>query len=467
MWISVDPADSLPLTRQLYQKMKAMILEGTLTPGEKLPSSRTLARDLSISRNTVLEVYNQLIAEGYLEGFHGSGTVVADGILKKYQNYTKISVPVSSVPVMEDSKLIDFRSGVPALELFPYKEWGKLYYQICSELPSGSLRYLKPEGSQELRAAISQYLYRTRGIQCSEEQIMIISGSTQGLSLISKLLYREPLGVITENPTHPGLCKVITSAGYQITGIPVDEKGILTKELTPSEQVAFIYATPSHQYPMGGILPVQRRIELIQYALDNNCYILEDDYDSEFRYEGPPVSSLYELNPEKVIYIGSFSKILAPALRLGFLLLPRELIAPYRQLKMYSDVHSEAVTQYTLAKFIREGCLEKHIWKTKKLYQKKRDYLLLQLKNHWKDEYEVKGQAAGLHIVVCFPGITFTKELTAKLLFNHVKIYPLRHYYLEEAEDDQHDILLGYAHLSFEEISEGIETLRRICCDTQ
>lgn len=465
MWMILDKNSDISLKRQIYNQLKNRILNGTLHSNEKLPSTRTLADELSVSRNTILEVYSQLIAEGYLNGSHGSGTFVAEGI-PQFNNDSVHHNPELLTPDTSQKNQIDFRSGVPDLALFPRKEWAKLYYNRINDLPSTSLRYYNPGGVMELRNAISQYLFRIRGINCSPENIMIVSGSTQGLSLISKLLYQDNQNVIVENPMHPGLVNVIASAGYNIQGIEADEKGLQVSNLKPSNNISFVYTTPSHQYPLGSILPIQRRLSLIQYAQENNCYIVEDDYDSEFRFEGQPIHSLYELNPTKVIYLGSFSKILAPAIRLGFLILPDTLLNNYKRLKMYADVHTEALSQYVLAEFIHHGGLEKHIWKMKKVYNRKRIHLIKELNKNLNGEFEIKGQAAGLHILVTFYHIIFTEELVAKILSANVKIYPVQNFMLPNSENNNqsHDnqIILGYAHLSLTEITNGIRILSNI-----
>lgn len=464
MWITIDKNKNIPLARQIYHKIKHLILDGTLLAGENLPSSRVLSKELAVSRNTILEAYNQLIAEGYLQGFHGSGTVVAEGISKySLPKYTP-PIPVHTI-TSTINKLIDFRSGVPNLTLFPKKEWGKLYQITCEDLPTCAFGYQSPAGVLDLRQTISAYLLRTRGLNCDAKNIMIVSGSTQGLSLVSKLLYKKDKDVLIEEPTHPGLFRVISEMGFSMKGICVDDCGLNTALLTPSNNTSFVYTTPSHQYPLGGILPIQRRLELVQYAISNNCYIVEDDYDSEFRFEGQPISSLYELNPQKVIYIGTFSKILSPAIRLGYLILPDELVAPYLEHKQYSDVHTESISQYVLAKFIERGNLEKHIWKMKKEYAKKRQHLINELTNYFSDRFEIKGHAAGLHIVVAFPSITFTKELLDKLYLHHVKIYPIEDYEFQNKGNYKHEILLGYAHLEFSQISEGIKLLSHFLLD--
>lgn len=360
MWITFDSASGKTMTRQLYEQIREQILAGKLTQGDKLPSTRRLSAELGIARNTVLEVYSQLLAEGYLEAAHGSATRVACHIL--YGLHPMVSEVRA---VVEEDKavppVIDFRTGVPALELFPREEWARLYREVCKELPAEGYGYCGALGVPALRQALCSYLLRTKGIQCHPGQIMITTGATQGLSLLSHLLGEEDKTVLVEDPTHPGLRAVIATAGCKVQGVPVDEKGLLTKELQEKENVAFVYTTPSHQYPMGGILPIHRRLELIQFAREQDTLIVEDDYDSEFRYTGHPVSSLYELAPDRVVYLGSFSKTLSPALRLGYMMIPNRLIRSLKTRKVYADVHTDALSQYALAKFLESGGMERHI----------------------------------------------------------------------------------------------------------
>lgn len=459
MWISLNKDKDIPLARQIYTQIKHLIFEGNLSSGEKLPSSRFLSKDLGVSRNTVLEAYNQLIAEGYLIGNHGSGTIVAQGITQCNIPSSTLHRQFSASLTTKNNDVIDFYSGIPDLSLFPKKEWGKLYETTCNSLPEIAFSYHSPSGVIPLRKAIAAYLFRTRGLNCNPDNIIIVSGSTQGLSLISTLLYQMDKEVLIEDPTHPGLRQVISKSGLSLKEVCVDDYGFNTDLLKPSDNVSFIYTTPSHQYPLGGILPIQRRLALIQYACSNNCFIVEDDYDSEFRFEGQPVSSLFELNPQRVIYIGTFSKILAPAIRLGYLILPDELVAPFLELKQYSDIHTESITQYVLAAFIENGNLEKHIWKMKKLYAKKRQHLLNELSNYFPGSFEIKGHAAGLHILIRFYNVIFTQELLDTLYVNNVKIYSIENYKFQSNEMHRSEILLGYGHLDFPEISEGIRLL--------
>jgi len=255
MWITIQRDSQLTLTRQIYDKIKKMILDGTLASRQRLPSTHTLSRELGVSRNIVLDVYNQLIAEGYLEAHHGSGTIVSEGLQALENPVCQTHEGQKSSEYKEDNPKIDFRSGVPALELFPHKEWGRLYQEICNSLPAAGYGYCGASGIWDLREEIAHYLFRTRGISCSPKRIIITSGSTQGLSLISNLLQRADKKVLIEDPSHPGLRKVITSAGCKVEGVSVDNRGLDTDLLESTGDVSFIYTTPSHQYPLGGIFP--------------------------------------------------------------------------------------------------------------------------------------------------------------------------------------------------------------------
>lgn len=459
MWMSINKSADISLIRQVYEQIKSMILEEKLLAGDKLPSTRWLSNDLNISRNVILEAYAQLMVEGYTESKKGFGTIVSKGICLK-KNQLKVEMQPKKIRPANDCNIIDFRSGIPDLKMFPKEEWARLLNRICKDMHPSDFRYCGAEGRIELRQALSKYLLNVRGITCTPEQIMIISGSTQGLSLISKLLYSEGKEVIIEDPVHYGLLNVISSCGYSINPVPVDNKGIRTDMIKAGDNLGFMYVTPSHQFPLGGVLPIQRRVELIEFAEKRDCYIVEDDYDSEFRYNGQPISSLYELNPNRVIYIGSFSKILAPALRLGYMLLPESLISAYVSLKIHADVHTETISQLALAQFIEHRKLEKHIWKMKKEYCKKRQALINSLKSNFQDEFIIEGEAAGLHLVIEFKNVSFTKEILSKILKEKVKVYPVEKYAIHKG-NHMNKIILGYGHLSIEEIQEGVKRIRK------
>lgn len=467
MWLTLERDSIVPMGRQIYEAVKAMILRGELAAGERLPSSRSLARELDVSRNTALDAYDRLLAEGYLVARHGSGTVVADGIatdeMESGGSRRDLSVG-GERPVAADAGVIDFSSGIPDVAVFPRKDWGTVYRRACESLPDSAFRYAAAEGVWALREAIAAWLFRVRGIRTVPGRIMITSGSTQGLSLISGILYRKGTTVLVEDPVHKGLVSVVGRAGYTITGIPADEYGMDTARLDGlgsdlAKNVSFAYVTPSHNYPLGGILPVQRRQSLIRFVKRAGCYIVEDDYDSEFRYSGAPVSSLYELAPEKVIYLGSFSKILTPAMRLGFAILPHALVDEWKPEKKYSDVHTDALSQYALAAFIDSGALERHIWKMKKRYGRKREHLIQCLKRHFGDGFTITGEAAGLHLVAGFPGVDFTGGLTRELLLRGIWVVPVEDHSICRDGSHAHEIVLGYSHLSASDMEKGIAIL--------
>lgn len=462
MWISVDRNSSQTLLRQIYSQIKEQILNGSLEAGAKLPSTRELASELGVSRNTVLDAYDQLTAEGYLNSRHGSGTTVEQGIaLERSSILQNISLP--AVPHTNTLSYIDFRSGIPDLSGLPKQTFARLYHEVCLDMSDKDWGYGARGGDLDLRRAICTYLLHSRGLHSNVRNIQIVTGATQGLSLISSIMSRKHSNVIMEDPTHPGLRNVITRTGLNIIPADCDHNGLITSAIPEDSDVAFIYTTPSHQYPLGGILPIARRIELTRFAQANNTYIVEDDYDSEFRYEGQPVSTLYELDPEHVIYIGSFSKILSPALRLGYIIIPDSLIHDYDIEKKYSDVHTETITQQVLARFISTGGLEKHIRKMRKSYNVKRKLLIEEINKGFGDRCIIHGDTSGLHITAEFINTVFTPDLIEYLLNSGIKVYPVTSYMYSahSKKDHSHELLMGYGHLNNADITKGLEILAK------
>lgn len=453
LWIPIERSLDTPLNRQVYQQIRERILNGDLQSGERLPSTRELSSELTVSRNVILEAYDQLLAEGFLDSRRGSGTFVAEGAFLKQPE--KIHTLDWVDKKNKEKNIIDFRSGIPALDLFPRKTWGKLSYSLWNDIAPSNFGYDIPEGRLELRQVLSRYLSRARGVECHPEQIVITSGATQALTIVSRLLLSPNAKAIIEDPITCDIQSIFKASGSSLYPIPVDENGMRTALLPEDINPKFIFVTPSHQFPLGGILPIQRRIHLINYARKNNCYLIEDDYDSEFRYEGPTVSSLQGLDPERVLYIGSFSKILSPALRIGYLILPMHLIEKCRQLKWFSDLHTPSVDQLILARFISEGYLERHIAKMKKFYKNQRDFLIDCLNTTFLNKIQILGYSTGLHLIAELKEIEFSKELLEKIELHGVKVYPVEDHTIEK--DKYHNrIILGYGHLRKEEIKEGV-----------
>ncbi|MFV0941191.1 PLP-dependent aminotransferase family protein [Bacillus thuringiensis] len=461
LWIPIDRSLDISLIRQVYHQIREQILNGELQSGEKLPATRELSSELGVSRNVILEAYDQLFSEGFLVTRQGAGTFIAEGA---YLEQRKKSTLIDSLHWCEESNkesnIINFRSGIPALDLFPRKGWAKLSHTIWNETHPSTFGYDIPQGRPELRKVLSRYLLKTRGVFCHPEQLVITSGATQALTLVSKLLLSSGDEVLIEDPITNDIQTIFKNSGAFLSPIPVDDNGMNTSLLPANKNPKFIFITPSHQFPLGGTLPIQRRVQLVNYSRKTNCYLIEDDYDSEFRYEGSPVSSLQGLDPERVIYIGSFSKILSPSLRMGYLVLPSHLVEKCRRVKWFSDLHTPSLNQLILAKFIAEGYLERHIMKMKKIYKNRRDFLIQQLQSAFSNTINIFGYSTGLHLIVKFNQVQFTKELLEKIQQLGVKVYPVEDHAIEKGKHHNR-IIIGYGHLTTEEIKEGVSRLQR------
>ncbi|WP_166242700.1 aminotransferase class I/II-fold pyridoxal phosphate-dependent enzyme [Paenibacillus turpanensis] len=467
VWFTIDRQSSVPLIHQIYIELSERILRGELKAGAAIPSSRQLAAELHVSRNVVLQAYDQLQAEGYIESQYGSGTFVSEGASFPESGERMVEPFIPEMEVLEmkqrsgDSSYISFRSGTPALDLFPRSKWARLAQRIILESPESAFGYGQPEGREELRKALTAYLLRSRGVRCHPSQLVITSGATQAISLIGRLLGGEGRTAILEDPITRDIQTIFASLGAQLHPIPVDEQGMLTQQLPSDYRPSFIYLTPSHQFPTGGTLPIQRRIQLIEYARTTGCYLVEDDYDSEFRYEGAPVSALQGLEPDKVIYIGTLSKILSPALRMGYIIFPHPLIEKGRRLKWFSDLHTPSLEQLTLAHFIEEGHLERHVLKMKRVYRKRRDMLIRLLKETFGEQVTIRGQGTGLHLIADFQGIQFTEELLAELDHEGVGLQAVEKHAMEKGKREG-QVILGFGHLTELEMALGLRILKKV-----
>lgn len=461
IWIQIDRTLDIPLIRQVYEQIRTRILHGELVAGECLPPTRELASHLGISRNVVVEAYEQLFAEGYIEGRQGSGTYVAEGAYLDKQEKTDFLSFFEIQHLKEDTNdVIDFRSGLPALDMFPRNTWGQIVKQVCTDTPNSVFGYGYPEGRAELRHILSRYLKRTRGVHCHPDQLVITSGATQALSLIANLLLSPGDEVMIEDPITSEIQTIFTSPGASLYPIPVDEQGMKTDIIPLNKKPSFIFVTPSHQFPLGGTLPIQRRIQLIQFARKVDCFIVEDDYDSEFRYQGAPIHSLQGLDPDRVIYIGTFSKILSPALRLGYLILPPSLTKRCKDLKWFTDLHTPSLQQLSIARFIDERHLERHIRKMKKVYKTRRDHVKKCLSEAFDDKVKVSGDTTGLHLVAEFQNTAFTNQKVSEIMEEYkVKVYPVELHTIQKGVH-QNKIILGYGNLATEEIQDGIQRLK-------
>jgi len=435
--------------------MRDQMTEGRLRPGQILPSTRELARQLAVSRNTVCEAYEMLAAEGYVESRQGAPTRVAYG-LELDKNETR--PPSGQADTVRTEIRADFRTGRPDLRRFPQQTWLQLLHRKAAELPLEQWGYSGPAGQPELREEIAAWLFRSKGMAVDPRNVFVTAGATQALHLLADLLPIRDQGIIVEDPCHMGMLRVLQGKNSRIIPIPVDEQGMQTQMLNSNEHCT-IYVTPSHQYPLGGILPAQRRAELIRFARSNDQFIIEDDYDSEFRYQGAPVAPLYSLDPQRVIYVGTFSKTMFPALRIGYVVLPAELHLPWCYLRIHADVQNPPFEQAALAEYLKTRRLDRHVQLMRRLYGRRRQVLLATLAEVFGDTWCPWGDAAGLHLAVQFPGKSFNPDFSIQARSNGILIMPVEnHSIICGFHTDK--LLLGYGHLEEKEIRAGILLLR-------
>ncbi|RCX20100.1 GntR family transcriptional regulator [Anaerobacterium chartisolvens] len=452
--IKLERKSEQPLKRQIYAQLREQIMDGQLNAKDELPSSRELAKTLGVSRNTVGEAYDMLIAEGFAISRQGAATQVAEGVSVKKGEQAVIREKPSQAYTIK----ADFRTGRPDLRQFPQYLWRQFLHKASMETPSELYGYTGPQGLPALRTEISLWLFRSRGLKINAEDIFITSGATHALHILAELLCGKGGKVLMEDPCHSGMLQTFRKKGCLIEPIPVDNQGMMTQYLQYKDPCA-VYVTPSHQFPLGGILSAARRAELVRFARENGVYIIEDDYDSEFRYSGEPISPLYAMDQQNVIYVGTFSKSLFPALRIGYVVLPKPLHRKWSDIRTYMDVQNPIFEQAALAEFMRTRKLDRHIQKMRRIYGQRRRVLLELFKEAFGSGWTPYGDAAGLHVAVDFPGIQFDEAFRKGCLQNGIYITPVeKHCIVREAH--QSKLLIGYGHLEHDEIREGITMLR-------
>jgi GntR family transcriptional regulator/MocR family aminotransferase len=455
MWgIELDRASEQPLKRQIYQKLKERIMSGRLESNDALPSTRELSRFLGVSRNTIGEAYDMLIAEGFVRSRQGAPTRVAEGlrIIK--------TEPVPGVNVLPQRELkADFRTGRPDLRQFPQFLWRRLLHKASEELPLALYGYTGPQGLPALRIEISGWLFRSRGVTVSPDDILITAGATQALHLLADLLGENGKKVLMEDPCHSGMLRTLKLKGCPVVPVPADSRGMQTQRLPDGKDACAVYVTPSHQFPLGGILPASRRAALIRYARENELYLIEDDYDSEFRYYGEPIAPLYTMDPQRVIYVGTFSKTLFPALRIGYVILPKPLQRRWSVLRTHTDVQNPPFEQAVLAEFLHTRKLDRHVQKMRRIYGQRRQVLLEALKDAFGSGWTAYGDAAGLHLAIDFPDKCFDDKFQESCLQNGIYIKSVESHCMVKGRH-QSKLLMGYGHLESEEIRNGILILR-------
>ena len=453
------------LYEQIYEYIRNEIRAGSLLQNEKLPSARYLADYLQVSRTTVDMAYGQLVAEGYLEAKPKRGYYVSAAADHPYEmEMLSPGEGAQYVPEEEQAAFAnDFSHNAIDMRVFKYTTCKKIRKNILVDAKSSMFALGEPQGDIELRTTICRYLHGSRGVNCEPEQIIIGAGNDFLLLLLEKILGRH-IHVAMENPTYVRAYRIFRSFAYPVTLVSMDENGICVDALRKADaQVA--YVMPSHQYPTGVAIPIGRRMELLKWAAEEEGrYLIEDDYDSEFRYKGKPLPSLQASDTNgRVVYIGTFSKAIAPAIRISYMVLPYPLLEKYRKECGFFSSSVSRIDQTILNEFIRDGYFERYLNKMRKQYRMKHDFLLNELKPFEKD-FHISGGSAGLHILLTDTKGRSEEELASLAENAGVKVYCMGEFRLDknEKEPEPATMILGYGGLSMEEIREGIERLKKV-----
>ncbi|MDO5590900.1 MAG: PLP-dependent aminotransferase family protein [Lachnospiraceae bacterium] len=454
--IELNANSKRPLYEQIYEHIKTEIRKGRLSYGEKLPSTRALSKHLEVSRSTVELAYEQLLSEGYLESEPCRGYFVAQ--IEELYQLTKVK---QMVRVEESDKKafyrFDFTPNGVDLNSFPYNVWRKLSKDILIDDRTELFRSGDSQGEYGFRNAICNYLYQARGVRCTPEQIVVGAGSDYILMLLSVILDKTHR-IAFEDPTYKQAYRVLSSMGYETVSVPVDKNGMRVNILE-KEDADIAYVTPSHQYPTGIVMPMKRRLELLRWAnAKERRYIIEDDYDSEFRYKGKPIPALQGYDSlEKVIYLGTFSKSIAPAIRLSYMVLPIPLLEEFRE--GFRFIHSTVskVDQLIVQKFIEEGYYERHLNKTRALYKSRHDILIDALKP-LLSRCKISGEHAGVHLLLRFKDDSSEADLIEKAKKAGICVYGMSQYRITKKREPA-TILLGYANMPEEDIKEAVADL--------
>ncbi len=480
--IKLESNSKQSLQNQIFELIRQQILKGQLAPGLLLPSTRMLSEQLSVSRNTIVLAYERLTAEDYIYSRKTVGMFVNDSLPEnsltlsneKRRRVEKVERHPERYPVVFTGRVqdldnpnrekldIDFWVGRPDPDSFPVNSWRQIISNTLQFSGSQMTKYHDPAGIFDLRKAIADHLRPARGIDAEPEQVIIVNGSQEALNIISSLLIKEDSPVVTECPCYQGAVYVFESYGGKIHPVNVDENG-LDISCLPQTQISLAYVTPSHQYPMGATLSLKRRIELLDWAREVGAYIVEDDYDSDFRHNGSPLTALAGQDPHgSVIYMGTFSKSLGAGLRLGYLVVPNELIEPVKMAKARIDNGSAWLQQAVLAEFISSGAYTKHLRKIRRIYLDRRDCLVNTLEKYF-GETQLSGLDGGMHLVWHIPSSFPTAEKMKQIAENvGVGIYTLNTgaaHDFGEIDYSDRSLMLGYSSTQENAINDGVKRI--------
>lgn len=478
--IAVDRKANKPLHQQIYDAYRAMIVGRSLRAGQQIPASRTLASDLKISRIPVLTAYAQLLAEGYFEARVGAGTFVCSSLpdqTTSSERRTKQSMPVRAakriiarralrLPAYEGVPWLRglgaFSVSQPAYDQFPFQVWSTLVMRHCRNPHASDLHYGGPMGLGPLREAICTYLRTARAVCCDPEQVMVVSGSQQALEISARVLLDTKDSAWVEEPGYWLTRHVLTLAGCLLVPVPVDAEGLdVTAGIKRCRKTRAAFVAPSHQYPLGATMSASRRLQLLQWAESSGCWIVEDDYDSEYRYGSMPIASLQGLDANsRVIYMGTFSKTLFPSLRLGYVVIPRDLVSHFAAIRQAMDIGSPYLYQAVLTDFMNEGHFARHIRRMRLLYNDRRTALIDSLRTEFGSAVEVHGAEAGMHCLVTFPEGFADTEIAQHAAREKLWLTPLSSSYLGKAT--RQGFILGFSSTPAAEMPSAVQHLKKV-----
>lgn len=486
-FITLDEESGIPLYRQIYESVRRAILSGEFFPGKQLPASRFLAEQLGVSRTTIVNTYDQLLAEGYLESRTGAGTFVAAHLpeefldtpnVERQKNQTEApkrdlklsrygkNVFEKSPTILRNSPAtpaIAFQHGLAAVDEFPFDVWTKLANKVYRTLPCDNFGYVGPAGFYPLRVSVAAYLKSARAVNCSPEQIIITTGAQHAFDLIGRVFLEPDAEVLIENPCYTGAKQTFQSFEAKLIPVPVDKNGFnLSATLKKNRKARLACVTPSHQFPLGVTMSLSRRLELLEWAQKAESWIIEDDYDSEFRYAGRPLASLQGLDRNgRVLYIGTFSKTIFPALRLGCLVVPPDLVEIFTAVRALNGSHSPLIDQATLAEFISEGHFARHIRRMRRLYEERQEILISEAKKHLTGFLEIKKSVSGMHVIGWLNEGVKDTIVAEKAVALGVKTSAVSSYSLTKWQQ-RGGLVLGYTATGEKQIKKGIKQLARV-----
>jgi GntR family transcriptional regulator / MocR family aminotransferase len=472
--VTLDRRKALPIHRQIYDGYREAILDGRLRPGQRLPSTRTLADDLGISRIPAVTAFAQLFAEGYLESRVGAGTFVSAALpdpplrratrepVRAPRPGPRVVPPSPLTPAIQPWLRVSgpFRLHQPALDAFPADLWARLVARHARRLSPRHMDYGDAMGLPALREALASHLRTFRSVSASADQIMIVSGSQQALALSARALLAPGDAAWLEDPGYPGARDALLVADARIVPVPVDEDGLdVAAGIARAEGARVAYVTPSHQYPLGVVMSASRRLLILDWARRRGSWLIEDDYDSEYRYDGPPLTSLQGLDRDaRVLYVGTFSKILFPALRVGYLVIPRDLVDRFRRLRNAMDIFPAPLLQAVLADLIGEGHFARHLRRMRALYAERRRALVAALDRELGDVAHVIGDHAGMHLVALLPQGADDQSIAVRAMRRGISAAPLSSCYLGPVV--RQGLVLGFGSARPGQMLEAVRKLR-------